>query len=115
VRTGLVGDFSEAKKIFSTLPSRSKKFSYCPNDLSNDFQGHSFMLYDRSSLEKHPEKKKICEKFYLFFQKIQQIRNRDRYDASEIDGIGSDGRTQEKIKEKVVASSWRQGVNQRRY
>jgi hypothetical protein len=70
------------------------------------------MLYDRTSLEKQP-KKKICEKFYLFFQKFQQIRNRDWYDISGIYGIDSDGRTQEKIKEKVVASSWSQGANQR--
>jgi hypothetical protein len=62
---GLVGDFSEAKKIFSTLPSRSKKFSYCPNDLSNDFQGHSFMIYDRTSLEKQPKKKKSVRNLFI--------------------------------------------------
>jgi hypothetical protein len=59
VRTGLVGDFSEAKKIFSTLPSRSNNFSYRPNDLSNNFQGHPFMIYDRTSLEKQPKKKDL--------------------------------------------------------
>jgi hypothetical protein len=70
------------------------------------------MIYDRTSLQKQP-KKKICEKICLFFQKFQKLRNRDGYDASEIDGIGSDGRTQEKIKEKVIASTWRQGAEQK--
>jgi hypothetical protein len=87
VRTGLVGDFSEAKKIFrfSTLPSRSKKFSYCPNDLSNDSRGHSYMLYDRTSLEKHPEKKNLRKILFLLSkiptnQKPRLVRRkRDRW------------------------------------
>jgi hypothetical protein len=85
VRKGLVGDFSEAKKIFSTLPSRSKKFSYCPNDLSNDSQGQTYMLYDRTSLEKHPEKKNLRKILFILSkiptnQKPRLVRRkRDRW------------------------------------
>jgi hypothetical protein len=113
VRTGLVGDFSEAKK-FSRRFLHNPIISPTVQTIYPMISGGRPTCFTTGHRSKNTRKKKICEKFYLFFQKIQQIRNRDWYDASEIDGIDSDGRTQEKIKEKVVASSWRQGANQRR-